>query len=360
MSSALKKELVICFFIPGFKGGGAEKQCILLLNSLQHETDLQLHLVYFEKGILFDELKKDNLRLWKINSKSFYNPVNIWKVNLVFQKIKPDIIFSWILVADIYTYLAKKICGNFKWIMSERNSNYPITIKYWLRRKIGVKADLIIANSNKGAEYWLKYGVKEKLITVIPNILQISSPERKIRLKGNPTLMYAGRFEDQKNILVLTNAFCDFIEYNNLAKAYIIGEGSLKDDIIALIERRGKQNSVYVLPFKKNIIEYFKSTDIFVNISKREGMPNTVIENIGLKNKILVSRIDEHIEILGQDYPYLIKNFNNSKEVFKMLKLLSDEKDISELLVYGTERLKCLTSSKITRMYKYFFKSLQS
>ena len=56
----------ICVLIPGFGMGGAQKQCIYLLNELQRDAGLDLHLVYFYEDINFEFLRRDNLVLHRL------------------------------------------------------------------------------------------------------------------------------------------------------------------------------------------------------------------------------------------------------------------------------------------------------
>lgn len=152
----------ICFFIPGFSNGGAQKQCIKLLNQLSLNYELEIHLMYFYEGISFHELNLERINLNKLNFISFYDPRNIMYANRMVREIQPNILFSWLHSCDVYSYFVKKLNPEIKWVMAERDSYYPDQIKYNIRCLLGKKSDLIIANSNKGKKYWKGLGVDEK------------------------------------------------------------------------------------------------------------------------------------------------------------------------------------------------------
>ena len=58
----------------------------------------------------------------------------------------------------------------------------------------------------------------------------------------------------------------------------IIGEGSMKDDLIALIELNNLSNNINLLGRREDAFELMNQSDIFLHLSLSEGMPLSVIE----------------------------------------------------------------------------------
>jgi glycosyltransferase involved in cell wall biosynthesis len=358
MAYKKKPKLVLCFIIVGFAGGGAEKQCIHLLNEFQNHPDVEVHLIHFYEGVNFEFLNQENLHRHQLDTNSFYNPVNIFKVLSIVKRIKPDILFTWLQAADVYAYFVRKLYPKVKWVVAERNANFPDDFRFKLRAATGKSADMIVANSGPGKQYWLKKGVDEKKVKVIHNITLKTNPVATDDVKGKPSVLFAGRFEDQKNVLVLTEAFCKLAADYPEGRFYLIGEGSLKPGMEEIIQRHNKERQVLILPFKKNISSYFAAADVFVNISLFEGMPNTVIENVNLKKKIVVSNIKEHRDLLGEDYPFLVNNLNDADEVCLRIK---DSLAIADNTVYLQKTRKIvedMTPENITGQYKDAFLSI--
>ncbi|WP_440872006.1 glycosyltransferase [Vibrio diabolicus] len=348
----------ICFFIPGFSNGGAQKQCIKLLNQLSLNYELEIHLMYFYEGISFHELNLERINLNKLNFISFYDPRNIMYANRMVREIQPNILFSWLHSCDVYSYFVKKLNPEIKWVMAERDSYYPDQIKYNIRCLLGKKSDLIIANSNKGKKYWKGLGVDEKKIIVVENILsEALEYDANVVIDNRTTIAFAGRFEDQKNILLTTKLFCklsvEFPDYRFL----LIGEGSRLAEVSDLI----KNTRVEIVPYQKNIISLFNSIDVFVNLSKHEGKPNTVIENIACKSIVVVSDIEEHREILGDEYNFYIDTSRHENDIFfEISELISKLNDF----VYDTDYkyahqvLKKMLPQRVCKDYTDIFMSL--
>lgn len=352
-------KLRICFLIPDFAIGGAQRQLIFLINELKKDINIEVHLVYFREGVNFWLLEKDGIQLHKIESKSLFNPLNILKIFKVLKIVKPQIMFSWLQATDFYCFIIKFIFPKIVWIMAERDSKYPSNFIFGLRNFGGRFADAIIANSDAGKEYWLKKNVNPDILYVISNILIVKRKVKNVSLNINEkiNIVYAGRLETQKNILLLTEAFCD------LSKAYpnfyfkIIGEGSLKNNIQNIIEDSGCIKNVQIFPFQKDIVNIFSQADIFINVSLHEGLPNTVIENLALGNPLVLSYIDEHVKLLGENYPYYVKDYTKKENIIKSILNIFEQPFESDLLVFGNQRLNEMSPEVVALKYLNTFQS---
>ena len=67
----------VTFLIPGFADGGAQRQCILLLNALRNDPDLELRLIHFYDGVHFELLNREGLAIQRFDSTSNYDPRNL-------------------------------------------------------------------------------------------------------------------------------------------------------------------------------------------------------------------------------------------------------------------------------------------
>ncbi len=351
-------KLKICFMIAGFGQGGAQKQCIFLLNELQKNKKIDLTLIYFYEGINYILLEQSNLTLYKVTVRSFYDPANIFKIGKLLKTIAPNILFSWLHASDVYSFFACKFLHKCKWIMAERDSHYPFDARYLLRNLLGKKSDLILCNSNKGKKYWLNKNVSSKKIKVVNNILPLQKNKITIFEKLKSKALYAGRLEPQKNVMHLTKVFCKLADIFPEERFYIIGDGSLENDIKNEILSTSKTKQVILLPFQVNIASYFKATNVFVNLSKHEGMPNTVIENIDLGSKIVVSNIEEHRDLLGVDYPFYVKNLSSIEEaVYNIKQTLSIISENSELS-FAKTKLQSMSAVNVSSEYLKLFQKV--
>jgi glycosyltransferase involved in cell wall biosynthesis len=294
----------VCFFIPSFGGGGAERQCAHLVNGLSRRADLDAVLVHFHEGVNFERVD-DAVRKVRIKTTSNYDPRNVVRVNGVFARENPDVVFSWLHACDVYAWGARALGGRFKWVMAERDSWYPSDPRFMVRNLVGRTADMIISNSRQGDLYWAERGVPSQRRAIVDNILSddwFVEPVSGVTLEF---VCYAGRLEPQKNVSVLVEAFMALSKRRVDAKCVVVGQGSLKESLGALAAN-ATPGSIAMHSFRPDIRAVFDRTAVFVNLSHHEGKPNTVIENLALGNRVVLSRIPEHVDLVGSDYPFLV------------------------------------------------------
>lgn len=348
-------KLKVCFLIAGFGQGGAQKQCILLMNELQQRDDIELHLIYSYEDVNFPDLIQDHIHLHKVELNSAYDPRNIGKIGRVLKSITPDVAFSWLHAFDVYMFFARMYVPTSKWVVAERDSSYPLDPRYLLRRFLCARADMIICNSNKGRIYWRNNKVSDEKINIVSNILSIREGNEISEVKGSPTILYAGRLEKQKNVTNLLRAFILLARTYPEGKFIIVGNGSLQARLQLLVKRSGLTNQVLIMPFKKNIEDYFETADVFVNVSFHEGMPNTVIENIAKNKKIVVSKIDEHVSLLGTQYPFYVTNSQDVSEIVDVISTAIETKKIECFLKYSKNKLTDMTAGLVSESYFSLF-----
>ena len=308
----------ILIIIPGFSGGGAERQCIYLADALIN-LNIKVTVCYFYEGDYRFLLEDSKFKKIKLDTSSFYSPVNILKLIRVVAKENHNIIFSWLPATDIYSSFIKIILPKkINWIVAERNSVYEDKFRDRLRNWLISKfANAIIANSIEGKRFWIRKSFKD--VITIPNIVKKPNESPKLSTPFNNFILYVGRFENQKNIMLIYEIF-KFLAMNYNINSIMIGEGSHYSEIYDLNNKNPIcQRMIHILKFQKNIGSFYNKAELFISLSKFEGMPNTVIENILYDNKMILSDIEEHRAIVGKDYPFLISPEKSIKEISQLV-----------------------------------------
>ena len=131
---------------------------------------------------------------------------------------------------------------------------------------------------------------------VIQNGISIKTKYNKNR---NIDFIYVGRLISLKNIELILNIFKKF-----KGNCHIIGDGPLKDIVLDTSE---KYNNIHFhgKVSRENVYKYLSNSKYFISLSKTEGLPITLLESIILGCMPIVSKIDPHKEILGQDFNYV-------------------------------------------------------
>lgn len=310
--------LKLCFVIPGFGEGGAQRQCILLINELSKNPDFEVHLIYFIGGVYFDLLDKTNVCIYKgpaVSMMSFSAIAHVWRC---LRRIRPAIVFSWLHSCDVFVGLMKmiRLDTGFRWVMAERDSFYPRQAKYIFREFIGRYADAIACNSAKGRQYWEKLGLDADVLSVHGNILY--TPPKINTLQKDIDVLYAGRLEPQKNIEFLSWTLKE-LRSNSERSICLVGSGALKDRALKILSDSEGSSKIEVHPFAINIFDYYVRARVFVSFSLHEGMPNVLMENVSIGNVVVVSDIPEHVALLGEEYPFYWRVGTSTTEAVKVI-----------------------------------------
>ena len=246
----MKKKIV--FIIPFLGGGGAEKVLADIINYLNNNK-YDLFLVLFEKkGVHLPEILSyiKIIDLKKRNRYSFFKMV--FKLALLFKKIKPDIVISFMAYSNLVTILAK--------ILSMVKFNLIISIhtllssalffarlknirKFLYKKLFNISNYIIVPSIGIMKELVSAFNCNQDKIRVINNPLDISKIEKlkeeplgKNELKNN--ILAVGRLTRAKGYTILIRAYsliCDRIKENLV----ILGNGEEEVNLKKLAQDLG-------------------------------------------------------------------------------------------------------------------------
>ena len=127
-----------------------------------------------------------------------------------------------------------------------------------------------------------------------------------------------------------------FLKYNKKggSRFLLLGDGSEFSDIEK--EYRNKKN-IDFLGKMSNVQDYLHASDAFVSSSESEGLPNGVIEAIACGLPVVLSDIEQHLEVLSEvPNSGIVYSLGNTDD-------LSDKMD--EILVYDNSKSNIAKSS---------------
>lgn len=162
-----------------------------------------------------------------------------------------------------------------------------------------------------------------------------------------------GRLEKQKNHEFLLEIFYEVLEIEPSAKLFLIGTGSLKNELTKKVELMKLEKNVVFLGFRKDVADLLQAMDIFLMPSLHEGFPVTAVEAQaeGLPC-IFSSTITPEVKLLPETcFLDLDTNpkvwANKIIEIFKSYKR-TDKKDILTSLGFNLK----LETAKLMDFYK--------
>jgi glycosyltransferase involved in cell wall biosynthesis len=181
----------------------------------------------------------------------------------------------------------------------ESGMDWVHTLLTPIRRRVLRQATAVIANSRGLAE------ASEKAdpipVSVIPNGVdtEFFRPPAEPP-KGPFTFLFVGRFQQQKNLPVVINAFAEAFAGSDV-RLKLVGDGPQRAELESLVQHLGIGSQVSFLPWqdKHGLLQQYQSAHCLINYSLYEGMPNVVLEAMACGLPVILSDIMGHEELVS-------------------------------------------------------------
>lgn len=138
-------------------------------------------------------------------------------------------------------------------------------------------------------------------------------------------LLSIGELNDNKNHEQVIN---ELSEINEMHFIYLIcGVGEKEDHLRNIIMKKGMQNKVFLLGYRKDIPSILAVSDIYIHPSKREGLPVSIMEAMYQRLPVCCSDIRGNNDLIEHDLNgYLIDLKSSDKNFsFYLSKFFNDK-----------------------------------
>ena len=204
----------------------------------------------------------------------------IRRLRRLLRELRPDALVSFIDISNLYSLLAGAGVG-VRIIVTERT--HPAinrTIRWpWraLRRICYRRADCVVAQTQAAAA-WLAHACQAR-VTVIPNSLRPLPPAHAER---EPLIVAIGRLSTEKGFDLLLRAFAAVAGEFPQWRLCILGEGAERAALARLLAALGLQERAQLPGEVREVEPWLARAALLVHPSRREGLPNAVLEAMGM------------------------------------------------------------------------------
>lgn len=215
----------------------------------------------------------------------------------------------------------------------------------FLQDRLIKKSDYVVVFNKYIESYLRKRGVNTA--TFIRNGIDIMNLSNK---GDEKFILYGGRFDWNKNVCELIQAFEDICNSYADYDLYLIGYGLEERKIMSLIEKRNLQSRVNVMsPLPRNeFLEFMGKCSFFVLPSFFEISPVTILEAMALGKPVVVRANMGTKDIVTHGYDgYLYSNKEQLKEYLELLLL---DKSLRE-------RMGCNARKKVEERFTFTIKA---
>lgn len=198
-----------------------------------------------------------------------------------------------------------------------------------------------VIKSIKGFDYFIlvtenlkdfyKNKVKDTKCVYIPNVIE-KLPNKSTKLKKN-NIINVGRLEKEKAQQELIDIVKEIKKEVKDIKLYLIGDGSLKNNIKEKIKENNLEENIILTGFisKKEMEKYLINSKLFVMTSHTESFGLVLIEAMSYKIPcIAYDSADGAKVLLKNDVGILVKNRDKKQMILKIKELLKDNQKLKE------------------------------
>lgn len=352
-------------------GGGAERQLGYLARQMASDG-LETHVAFTRGGPNLRTIEQSDVILHSLPARAKYDPRILSDLHSLIERLKPDIVQTWLTQMDI-------VAGLAAWwqrapvVLAERSSAmaYPPNMRNLFRCFVASKAMTIVANSNMGKEYWERQGYKGQVVVIRNGVplgpingthsCSIIPARSKVALAPHEKLiLFAGRYDEDKNLDVLLQSFSLALSRCPNAIAVLFGEGRTLMRMQNLHATLAYQDRIHICGYTSSLWSYMRRANLFVSLSTFEGNPNVVLEAIAADCPLVLSDIPAHREIVDEASALLVPARNAEAAAGAIVQLLTDPDYASRLAKRAQGHISHLSITEAARQYHEIYRRASS
>lgn len=141
-------------------------------------------------------------------------------------------------------------------------------------------------------------------------------------------LLFAGELSDRKNQKSLIAALPALLSHGIPAELWLAGDGDRKEELKTLTETLGVAPRVKFLGKRTDVPDLLSAADLYVSMSRCEGLPFNIVEAMLAGLPVLASDIKGHRDLLSAAPAFLCASDTDFREkLCRLAALLSAEKN---------------------------------
>ena len=313
-SRAVAKAAPLALFIYGLGGGGAQRRCLTLAAGFaarglcvdlvvvnpegplaaEFPATVRLVVLHGVGGTVLTRLQR------RINVRGLQTLLSTLALARYLRRVRPRVLLSAASHVNLVSVWARRLSGAPVPLVL-RASNFPsgnpgqwpragALIRHflrWMAGRVYPWADGVIAVSQGVADEVARLtGLPSQAVDTIYNPVVIPDLEQRIATAVDhpwfapgqpPVVLGAGTLKIQKDFYTLIRAFAR-VRAQRPARLIILGEGSQRQRLQALIHELGLERDVDMPGFKSNPHAWMARASVFALSSAWEGLPGALIE----------------------------------------------------------------------------------
>ncbi|MGV8048742.1 MAG: glycosyltransferase [Anaerolineaceae bacterium] len=346
--------------------GGPGKGLVMLIKSLQRHCEIPGIVLFRRNSSMLSDfaalLASEGIQTFNIDERRAFDYAALPALLGLIRQLEPDIIQTHGYKANFYLMLLSLLRAFhggkwLAWVHGWTSENFRVKI-YHLLEVLSVQYSDIIICVAENLKRRLKVGSRK--VKVIPNAIdddyiRIPTPDldemrKDLNLHEKRVVLVVGRFSHEKGQDRIPSIAAEIRKLRKDVVFLLVGEGPEQKNLARLIHDKEVQDMVIIHPYVSDIRPFYLLADICLLPSRKEGMPNVVLEAMYMKCLVVAFDIGGVDEILRHRRDgYLIKPGDVPGMANTISRLLDD-----------TETSNYLKESAHNRIREHFLSSLRS
>lgn len=311
----------LCFFIRQLNEGGAQRQLLELVKTLDKKKYDITVLTFYPGGIFWDDFQKvASIRCRSIGKSGRWDTVVfLSKLFKEVRKLRPHIIHSYIVISNILALFLRRASGGARIIWGVRSLDVQTSGEtgiakylYLLEYKLARFADCIIVNSDTAMSLFPKHGFPIGKMVSIPNGISTENfapnPESGAKIRkdweiepGALVIGIVGRLHPVKDHTLFLKAVSIFSKTHPTARFVCVGSGEsgYTQRLMAQSGKLGLEKMVVWAGSRKDIERVYNAFDIFTLCSHSESFPNAICEAMSCGIPVVSTDVGDAARIIG-------------------------------------------------------------
>ena len=341
---------------------GAERHLLILLPALR-VRGVEVHLILLEDPArpvdeMAAELTQADVPVWRIPIYRHSDVRVIGRIRHVLRTLRPDIVHTHLIHADLYGTAAARL-SRVRTVISSRHNDdnfrrlWPVRV---FHRLLWRMTDAGIAISQAIARFCVEVeGAPAKKITTIYYGLPLKIVDRKMaryalrgELKLAPDMLLIGmvcRLIEQKGVVYGLRAFARIAPQFPAAQLVIAGDGLLRRRLEAEAKTLGVQDRVHFLGWRSDTPTVMAALDVLLMPSLWEGFGLVLLEAMAQTVPIIGSGVSAIPEVVVEgETGRLVPPRDTGALASALVELLTDEAGRRHMGLLGQDRVETVFS----------------
>jgi glycosyltransferase involved in cell wall biosynthesis len=319
--------------------GGAQSLLKNFILDAKKSSDFEIDVcVLYPNGVFLEELEKEGVRVFNLNSGFKYNFFMIFEILEIIKRGEYDIVHVHLFPADFFVAIASLFLDrSIKFIFTEhstynrRRASKVFKILDLFTYSRYHKIICVSKQVENSLKKWLPF-VSNKTVIIRNGIPLNALPEKQLQKIYD--VLFVGRLERVKGVDILLRA-AEYIRrvHSKNIKIGIVGTGVLLSDLKKLSSNLGINNTVEFLGLHHDILRLIDESTIFVLPSRWEGASISILEAMSRNVPVIATSVGGIPEVISNGQDGILVNPENPEMLAEAIIYLLENEKLREMLV---------------------------